>query len=57
MDPLLDTYDDFLDDLISSETNLLNGELDFLLFQHLFQSLDLEKIKISKFENNDEIAA
>ena len=57
MDPLLDTYDNFVDDLISSEINLLNGELDFLLFQHLFQSFDLEKINNSKFENNDEIAA
>jgi len=42
--PLLDTFDDFVDDLLSSDVNLLKGELDFLLMQHLFNSIDLKLI-------------
>ena len=38
----LDTFDDFVDDLLSSDVNLLKGELDFLLMQHLFNSIDLK---------------
>ena len=30
MNPLSDTFDDFVDDLLSSDINLLKGELDFL---------------------------
>ena len=39
-----DTFDDFVDDLLSSDVNLLKGELDFLLMQHLFNSIDLKSI-------------
>ena len=35
MSHLLDTFDDFVDDLISSDVNLLKGELDFLNFVSL----------------------
>ena len=44
MNPLSDTFDDFVDDLLSSEVNLLRGELDLLLIQHLFNSIDLKII-------------
>ena len=52
MNPLLDTFDDFVDDLLSSDVNLLKGELDFLLMQQLFNSIDLKPI--NKTENKDE---
>ena len=57
MNPLSDTFDYFVDDLLSSDVDLLNGELDFLLMQHLFNSIDLRVIKTPEFRNNDSIAA
>ena len=45
MDKELDSFDLFVDDIISSEENLLKGELDFLLMQHLFESLELDNLK------------
>ena len=39
MSHLLDTFDDFVDDLLSSDVDLLKGELDFLVMQHLFNSI------------------
>ena len=45
MDPLLETFDTFIDDLISSDTDLLKGELDFLIVQHLFKSIDLDSLE------------
>ena len=41
----LEAFDIFVDDIISSEDNLLKGELDFLLMQHLFESLELDNLK------------
>ena len=41
----LGTFDYFVDDLLSSEVNLLNNELDLLLMQYLFNSIDLELFK------------
>ena len=38
----LESFDMFVDDIISSEDNLLKGELDFLLMQYIFDSLDLD---------------
>ncbi len=38
-------FNDFVDDLLSSDTDLLKYELDFLLMQYLFQSIDLEALK------------
>ena len=45
MDPLLETFDTFVDDLISSDIDLLKSELDFLIVQHLFKSIDLDSLK------------
>ena len=57
MNPLSDTFDDFVDDLLSSDINLLKGELDFLLMQHLFNSLDLKLINKTEVEDSESIAA
>ena len=57
MNPLSDTFDDFVDDLLSSDVDLLKGELDFLLIQHLFNSIDLKVIKTSEFKDKDSLAA
>tara|TARA_B100002019_G_scaffold230851_1_gene204354 strand:+ start:187 stop:360 length:174 start_codon:yes stop_codon:yes gene_type:complete len=54
---LSDTFDYFLDDLLDSDIDLLKGELDFLLMQHIFNSIDLKNIETNKFQNNDSIAA
>ena len=55
MSPLLDIFDDFVDDLLSSDCQLLKGELDFLLMQHLFDSIDLKRI--NKIEKNESLAS
>ena len=57
MIPLTDTFDDIVDDLISSDVNLLKGELDFLLMQHLFNSVDLQRINKTEIEDNESLAA
>ena len=57
MAPLSDTFDDFVDDLLASDVNLLKGELDFLLIQYLFNSVDLRAIKTTYFLENDSLAA
>ena len=57
MDPISDTFDDFIDDLLSSDVHLLKGELDFLLMQQIFNSIDLRAIKTNKFSDNDSLAA
>ena len=56
VNPLSDTFDDFVDDLLSSDTNLLKGELDFLLMQHLFNSIALNSFK-TEIEENESLAA
>ena len=57
MNLLLDDFDEFVDDILTSDIDLLKGELDFLIIQHLFHSIDLEEIKIIKFRDNNPIAA
>ena len=57
MNPLTDTFDYFVDDLLSSDVNLLKGELDFLLMQDLFNSTDLQRINKSEIEDNESLAA
>ena len=52
-----DTFDDFVDDLLSSDVNLLKGELDVLLMQHLFNSTDLKCINKTEIEDNESLAA
>ena len=57
MNSFSDTFDDFVDDLLASDVDLLNGELDFLLMQHLFNSVDLSTIKTDEIRDNDSLAA
>ena len=38
----LEAFDIFVDDIISSEENLLKGELDYLIMQYIFESLELD---------------
>ncbi len=57
MNPLSDTFDDFVDDLISSDVNLLKGELDFLLMQHLFNSMDLKLLNKNTTIDDESLAA
>jgi len=52
-----ETFDDFVDDLLSSDVNLLRGELDFLLMQNLFNSIDLKRITKTEIEENESLAA
>ena len=57
MNPLSDTFDDFVDDLLSSDVNLLKGELDFLLMQHLFNSIDLSLINKNETKDDQSLVA
>ena len=57
MSPLLDTFDDFVDDILSSDVNLLKGELVFLLMQHLFNSMDLKLINKNTTIDDESFAA
>ena len=57
MNPLSDTFDDFVDDLLTDDVDLLKGELDFLLMQDLFNSIDLRLVKTTEFSDNDSLAA
>ena len=57
MNTLSDTFNDFVDDLLSSDVNLLKGELDFLLMQHLFNSMDLKLINKNTTIDDESLAA
>ena len=57
MNPLSETFDDFVDDLLSSDVDLLKGELDFLLMQNLFNSIDLKRINKIVIKDNESLAA
>ena len=57
MNPLSETFDDFVDDLLSSDIDLLKGELDYLLMQHLFNSIDLKCINKTENKDNESLAA
>jgi len=57
VNPLSDTFDDFVDDLLSSDINLLKGELDFLLMQYLFNSIDLELLNKNETKDDQSLAA
>ncbi len=57
MNPFSDTFDDFVDDLLSSDVHLLKGELDFLLMQHLFNSIDLKLINNTEKQDNESLPA
>ena len=58
----LEAFDMFVDDIISSDDNLLKGELDFLLMQYIFESLDLDNLRnynesIKSIKYNDSFLA
>ena len=53
----LDSFDIFVDDIISSDENLLKGELDILLMQYIFSSLELENFENIEKNTNDLLAA
>ncbi len=57
VNPLSNTFDDFIDDLLSSDVDLLKGELDFLVMQHLFNSIDLKSINKTEIKDSESIAA
>ena len=57
MNLLSNTFDDFVDDLLSSDVDLLKGELDFLVMQHLFNSIDLKRINKTEIKDSESIAA
>ena len=57
MNHLSDTFDYFVDDLLSSDVNLLKGELDFLLMQHIFNSIDLKLINKNETKDDQSLAA
>jgi len=57
VNPLSDTFDDFVDDLLASDVNLLRGELDFVLMQHLFNSIDLNLINKNETIDDQPLAA
>ena len=52
----LESFDYFVDDLLSSEVNLLKNELDFLLMQYLFNSIDLDSLKNIDCEEHVSVA-
>ena len=57
VNPLPDTFDDFVDDLLSSDFDLLKGELDFLVMQHLFNSIDLKSINKIEIKDKESLVA
>ena len=48
----LETFNYFVDDLLSSDANLLKYELDILLMQNLFNSKYLEEFKDMDIKEN-----
>ena len=53
MNKELESFDIFVDDIISSEEDLLKGELDYLIMQYIFESLELDIFN----ENNKSTSA
>ncbi len=51
------SFDSFVDDILDSDENLLKGELDLLIMQHLFNSLDLKNVDNTIDENESFYAA
>ena len=49
----LESFDMFVDDIISSEENLLKGELDYLIMQYIFESLELDNFN----DNNKSLSS
>ena len=57
MDPHLKNFDQFVDDLLTSDIDILKGELDLLVIQHIFRSIYLDDLKNIEYTNNDSLAA
>ena len=57
MDPYLENFDDFVDDLLTSDIDILKLDLDLLLIQHIFKSICLDDLNNSDYTNNDSLAA
>ena len=53
----LEAFNYFVDDLLSSQDNLLKYELDLLLMQYLFNSIDLEALNDLDLQEDFIIAA
>ena len=53
----LETFNYFVDDVLSSDANLLKYELDLLLMQYIFNSIDLEAINDLDIQKDFVIAA
>ena len=53
----LNSFDTFVDDIISADENLLKGELDILLMQYIFNSLELEDFKDLDLGSKELLAA
>ena len=53
----LETFNYFVDDLLASEVDLLKYELDLLLMQYLFNSIDLESLGDLDIQDDVIIAA
>ena len=51
----LEIFNYFVDDLLSSDADLLKYELDFLLMQYIFKSIDLERL--NNIDINENIVA
>ncbi len=43
----LEAFDMFVDDILSSEDNLLKCELDYLIMQYIFESLELDNFNVN----------
>ena len=52
----LESFNYFTDDLLSSEVNLLKNELDLLLMQYLFNSIDLDLLRNMDSEEDINVA-
>ena len=48
----LETFNYFVDDLLSINENLLKYELDIILMQYLFNTIDLEELKDLDIKEN-----
>lgn len=53
----LEIFDDFVDDLLNYDVHLLKYELDFLLLQYVFKSIDLEVLKKIEYHKDFYIAS
>ena len=57
MDSHLEIFDDFVDDLLTSDIDIYKVELDLLIIQHILQSIYLDDIQNVEYTNNDFLAA